>query len=101
MSGNWASSNRRGRLPANWPRIRKQVLTRDRHQCQARNEDGTPCSLPATDVDHIQPGDDHSLTNLQSLCAWHHKRKTAAEAAAARPQYAPRKRPAEKHPGAL
>ena len=38
-----------------------------------------PCGRPATDVDHIVPkvyggGDDAS--NLQSLCAGHHRQKT-------------------------
>jgi 5-methylcytosine-specific restriction endonuclease McrA len=101
MAHNWHTSNRRSRLPKNWPQLRTQALTRDCYKCRAVNEDGTPCIEAATDVDHIEPGDNHALENLQSLCAWHHKRKTANEAAAARPQYAPRKRPAEKHPGSL
>ncbi|MEU7177038.1 MULTISPECIES: HNH endonuclease [Streptomyces] len=35
----------------------------------------------ATDVDHIEPGDNHDAENLQSLCRHHHARKSAREGA--------------------
>ena len=100
----WAGSNRRERLPRDWRRRRAAVLARDGHQCcHIRSDTGERCTEQATDVDHIRPGDDHSLDNLQSLCAWHHAKKTASEAAdarARRPRLS-RKRPPGEHPGAL
>lgn len=97
----WSTSNRRTRLPGNWAAIRRRVLKRDGGQCVARMRDGSRCPEPATDVDHIQAGDNHDEANLQSLCGWHHQRKTGAESAAARRRQ-PRERrarPAEAHPG--
>jgi 5-methylcytosine-specific restriction endonuclease McrA len=64
--------------------------------------DGSRC--PATtdlEVDHIGDPLDHDDANLQVLCTWHHKRKTADESGAAR-RARPRERrarPAERHPG--
>ncbi|MCY0933643.1 hypothetical protein [Streptomyces sp. H34-S4] len=56
-------------------------------------------------MDHIEPGDDHSLSNLRSLCSWHHKQKSSREGAAA---YAAKRRAIQKkfrrteqHPGLL
>jgi 5-methylcytosine-specific restriction protein A len=75
----WDGSTRRSRLPRNWPQLRRQVLRRDKGVCQTRFSDGRLCGREATDVDHIVAGDDHSLTNLQSLCHWCHARKSAQE----------------------
>lgn len=97
----WATSNRRTQLPNDWRQRRRQALTRDGHRC-TWTDHGRRCPNPATDVDHRTPGNDHRLTNLQSLCADHHKRKTQAEAAAARQRIAARaRRPPEPHPGLL
>lgn len=100
MTGRWSGSTRRARLPADWAARRRRILQRDGHQCTA-NELGQRCTQPATDVDHIQPGDNHDEHNLQSLCAWHHTRKTAAEVAAANARRPTTRRPAERHPGHL
>ena len=57
--------------------------------------------LQGTEVDHIvnlAQGGSESLDNLQLLCAWHHKRKTALEASANRPRLTER-HPGERHPG--
>lgn len=99
----WSTSGRRAHLPANWEAIRRRVLARDGHRCMAAMRDGSRCPATATDVDHIARGDDHTMTNLQSLCAWHHKRKTAAESGAARRRHPRdrRTRPSEAHPGLL
>ena len=95
----WNGSDRRERLPANWPAIRLRVLRRDCWRCMARMSDGTRCSEPATDVDHITPGDDHSPANLQALCRWHHGQKSAREGAAASvAKRASREREREQHP---
>lgn len=97
----WENSTRRQRLPRNWPSIRQQVFRRDRDLCQVRLEDtGTICGDPATEVDHIVAGDNHDLSNLQAICTWHHRRKSSAEGAAARPKFESRFRKPEAHPGA-
>ncbi|MEU6633805.1 HNH endonuclease signature motif containing protein [Streptomyces parvus] len=66
--------------------------------CQASLSDGSRCNAPGTDVDHIRPGNDHSMTNLQLLCSWCHRQKTQAEATAARVAQRPY-RPAPTGPG--
>jgi 5-methylcytosine-specific restriction endonuclease McrA len=98
----WHGSDRLARLPSNWRTLRAKVLKRDGFMCVAILRDtGTRCTAIATDVDHIVPGDNHDMTNLQSLCSWHHARKSSAEGAAARGRRVPRKRPADRHPGDL
>lgn len=111
----WANSTRRDRLPADWPKRRKRILKRDNHECQAPMRTGTSkaadgsgrtvCGEPATDVDHKDPGDDHRDSNLQSLCDWHHKKKSGAEGATAlkRKRRAIKKkyRRVEQHPGLI
>ncbi|MFC8244158.1 HNH endonuclease [Streptomyces chartreusis] len=75
----WQGSARRARLPKNWALIRRRVLRRDNHECQTRFSDGRLCGAPANQVDHIEPGDGHSMANLRALCAWCHARKSASE----------------------
>jgi 5-methylcytosine-specific restriction protein A len=73
----WGSSTRRQRLPTDWPRRRQRILRRD-PICKACDV------MPATEVDHVTPNDDHSDTNLQGLCADCHRAKTSRESASAR-----------------
>ena len=94
----WEGSTRKQRLPANWQQLRAVVLTRCGGRCEAIMRSGKRCHDKATDVDHIIHGDDHSLSNLQGLCTWHHKRKTAIEANASRTRPT-QARPPETHPG--
>ena len=97
----WSTSDRHSRLPPNWQHIRQQVLTRDHHTCQATHH-ARGCNGRATDVDHITPGDNNSLTNLQALSAACHRAKTAKESAErARRRAAMKRRPQEQHPGAI
>ncbi len=100
MSGSapWQGSDRRQRLPPDWAKRRAAVLRRDGNRCTWTLRSGRRCTHPATDVDHIVAGDDHSLENLRSLCEQHHDRKTAGEGNAARHR-ASRKRDPEPHPG--
>lgn len=74
-------SDRRSRLPANWPQIRAQVLRRDGHRCQwlVPYRQQIKCGALAREVDHVVRGDDHRLDNLQALCSYHHRLKTGAE----------------------
>ena len=93
----WSSSDRRERLPRNWSTIRLAVLKRDGYQCRIH---GQGCTWLATEVDHIIPGDDHRLENLQALCHRCHAGKTAFEAAEAQRAVRARgRRPTETHPG--
>ncbi|MCO1575349.1 HNH endonuclease [Crossiella sp. SN42] len=91
----WEGSDRRGRLPPDWPARRARVLHRD-----------PVCRLCldalATEVDHISPGDDHDETNLHGVCQPCHRRKSSTEGATARRelgQYVSTRRPPPPHPG--
>jgi 5-methylcytosine-specific restriction protein A len=71
-------------------------------RCEVIKKNGKRCYDKATDVDHIEHGDDHSPENLQGICDWHHKRKSSREGNAA--QAVTRnalKRPPEAPPGAI
>lgn len=95
----WTGSDRSDRLPENWNSIRARVLVRDKYRCKLRLDD---CLIQAREVDHIIPGDDHSLTNLRAVCSKCHARKSSQEghdAKAHRKQL--RLRPREAHPGVI
>jgi 5-methylcytosine-specific restriction protein A len=63
-------------------------------------EHAKQCDGIGTDADHIQPGDNHHLDNLQWLSEPCHRAKTAAEAAARnQARTRARLRPTEQHPG--
>ncbi|MFE0171544.1 HNH endonuclease [Streptomyces sp. NPDC059002] len=82
---NWNTSDRRSRLPSNWSIIRARIWRRDSGLCQhIRYDTGMPCFLDGAAVDHVINNDDHSDSNLQVLCAWHHAQKTGKEGAAGR-----------------
>ena len=101
MANGWRGSNRKSRLPADWGRLRKVVLERSGFRCQW-TDGGDWCGAPATDVDHIQAGDDSSLHNLQSLCRTHHLEKTGKEARAKQLRFKKLARlPEEKQPGII
>ncbi|WP_205538483.1 HNH endonuclease [Mycobacterium kyogaense] len=94
----WSNSDRRAGLPADWHIRRKRILRRDDGSCQIR---GPRCTQVATDVDHIQRGDNHEDRNLQAVCRPCHTQKTARESADRKRQLrAAGKRPQERHPGA-
>lgn len=105
MAGGWQNSDRRSRLPENWPKLRNRILKRDGHRCTHTNDEGVRCPDDATDVDHILPGDDHRESNLTSLCPWHHQKKSGREGAAAvhaiRRKHAQKFKRVETHPGLL
>lgn len=94
VSGGWVGSDRSRRLPSDWSRRRASVKRRAGGRCEVF-EGGARCVMPGEECDHIQPGDDHSLSNLQWICVPHHRAKTSREAAAARPRM---HRPPEVHP---
>lgn len=78
----WAGSDRSARLPNGWAKIRQQVLRRDHHTCQHCH--GLRCHNVDLEVDHITPGDNHHMSNLQTLGRSCHLAKTLTEAANAR-----------------
>lgn len=101
----WEGSTRRQRLPDDWPKRRNAALKAANGKCEARMSGGRRCGWKATDVDHIEAGDDHSPANLQAICSWHHGRKSSGEGnaakAAKRQQTADKFRRTEEHPGLL
>ena len=97
----WTTSDRAARLPKDWNQRRRAILTRDQHQCQAREHE-PDCDGTATEVDHIISGDDHSMSNLQALSAECHKAKTARDNANRLADIrAMRYRAEEDHPGRI
>lgn len=98
-SGGWRKdANRRKRLPPGWEaRVRPLVFAVYGTTCHL-------CGQPGADtVDHLKPGDDHSLENLRPAhddpC---HRHKSAHEGVAARAALREAvKRPTEPHPGLL
>jgi 5-methylcytosine-specific restriction protein A len=102
---NWEGSDRRERLPDDWPDRRRHVLARDAHRCQhLRVDTQRLCGKPATDVDHIRNDDDHSYSNLQALCTYHHRQKSGREGGIASGivrRKAREGKPQKKHPGLL
>lgn len=100
MSGKWSgssSTNRRKELPHTWNTLRKQVLIRDGYRCRwiINNK---KCNAHATDVDHINNNDDHSMNNLRALCSDHHGERTSKQGNDQRWKYR-EARPLDKHPG--
>lgn len=95
MSTRWGT-HRKAAPPA----VRHAVLTRDGHQCTAL-DNGQRCTQTATEVHHViedSRGGEATPDNLVSLCAWHHRKLTAAHAHSIRHRITT-KRPAEPHPG--
>lgn len=96
----WKTSNRGSRLPPDWPQRKRAVKARDKGICYI-------CGGPGADsVDHIRPGDDHSLSNLAlaHLNVWPfcHRRKSTKEGHDTQRQIrALGKMPVEPHPGLL
>lgn len=100
MSGGWEGSDRKQRLPDNWPALRAERLRLDDHRCTWKLKSGARCPRPATEVDHRVPGDDHRMANLRSLCPHHHGLKSGQEGNQARRAARDKgKRPPERHPG--
>lgn len=99
--GGWYGSDRRDRLPRDWAAIRAMVRERAHNHCQARVHSAL-CNGIGDDCDHIVPGDDHSLANLQWLNHNCHKLKTSRESAERNARRARQRRhPVEKNPGSF
>lgn len=97
MSGGWQGSTRgKSTSTSQWRRLRLQVLERDEGVCRLCGDPG------ATEVDHIvnvaSGGAELDPANCQAVHTLCHRKKTSAEANAARPR---EKRAPERHPGLL
>lgn len=71
--GAFVYNNRSARLPKDWPYRQRYVLHRDDYvcyRCKRKN---------ASQVDHIEVGDNHDLSNLAAICEECHRAKTAQE----------------------
>jgi 5-methylcytosine-specific restriction protein A len=97
-SGGWKDSDRLERLPPGWNTVvRPAVFALYGDKCHW-------CGLGGSDgVDHLEPGDDHSLRNLRPIhddpC---HRQKSAREGVEARAKRRAESRmPTETHPGLL
>lgn len=97
MAWDQETSTRRHRLPSDWKTRRAAVRARASGQCE-HIESGLRCLVLGAECDHIVPGDDHNLTNLQWLCRDHHAAKTKVENAQSRWRYR-QTRETERHPG--
>lgn len=109
MSGQWAGSDRKLRLPPEWHKLRAQVKKRANGgpvtkgqpvQCEVIDERGARCAEVGTDCDHVTAGDDHDMVNLAWICSLHHRAKSSREGGTAA-AFAARKlrRPEQRHPG--
>lgn len=100
----WYTSDRHDRLPlegGEWAHLRRLVRERANNRCQAEIHSAL-CDGTGTDCDHIRPGDDNSLDNLQWLNHNCHKLKTQREAAERNRNRAKQRRhPVESNPGTL
>lgn len=99
----WQNSDRRQFLPSDWEKRRQQRFQIDGFRCTARLSDGSRCTGPAEECDHIGKRTDHRIEMLRSLCEWHHARKSSREGAIARAKIlrenSQRFRRTEAHPG--
>lgn len=95
MSGKWASSTRRARLPKDWPQRVKATKIRARGRCEATIHDPR-CNGLGSECDHRADPDNHD--DLQWLNHYCHAAKTQREAQAARHSHYRTKPP---HPGVI
>lgn len=107
MPSGWIGSDRRDTLPPNWPATQLRILNRDFHRCQwIRYDTDKRCLAPARAVDHIvshgEGGGDEDA-NLQSLCDYHHNKKSGGEGGRASGRVRAAKAAAAKplHPGLM
>lgn len=92
----WSTSDRRDRLPSDWDARVRAVKRRAKGRCEETHH-APGCDGKGRDVDHVQQGDDHSLSNLQLLSGPCHERKTRLDNGFV----AAVKAPVEQHPGRL
>jgi 5-methylcytosine-specific restriction protein A len=77
----WPTTSRQSRgYGAQWDKLRKRILARDKHLCQPCRRKGKLTS--GTEVDHITgkaDGGTDDEANLQAICTPCHRAKSAEE----------------------
>lgn len=97
----WDTSTRASRLPKDWAKTRRRVKARAKGRCEATTHDPR-CNGVGSECDHIIPGDNHHISNLQWLNTYCHAAKTRRENSANNQRLAKlRRRPTETHPGKI
>lgn len=71
-------------LPADWSSIRLKVFKRDGYRCTWITDYDERCPSAAEECDHIGSSADHSMSNLRSLCRYHHGVRTGIQGAEAK-----------------
>lgn len=81
MSGQWKGSRRREELPPDWEAIKARVFERDGHRCVwVMEKTGRRCTATwELECDHIDDNRDHRMSNLRTLCSFHHGIRTAQQ----------------------
>lgn len=96
MATAWHGSTRRQTLPHDWEHRRNAVQRRAGGRCEWTLNNGTRCTTPGTDCDHVGDRDNHTLDNLRWLCRPHHDQHTQQQLAARRARL---RHPTRNHPG--
>lgn len=102
----WEGSTRKVTLPPDWEKRRDLVFQRDGNRCVIIKADGRRCwDREFLECDHIGDRDNHELSNLRTICKWHHQKRSSMQggtASAVAKQNRPTlKRPPEAHPGMI
>ena len=91
--------NSKRKLPKDWAARKTRVWREKGRVCALQYE---VCTGWASEVDHVDDNDDHSIENLQPVCSDCHDVKTARQAKVAARAKANLLHPREeKHPGLL
>lgn len=95
----WSTSDRRARLPSNWPELRAATKRRAHGRCEQIKANGERCNAFGNQCDHVKRDGPDTLDNLQWLCPHHHDTKSAREGHdAARRAREKAMHPREQHP---
>lgn len=110
MTGRWAGSRRRSRLPTGWDALQRRVLVEEpfcrcsgcpRCCTSLGKVQGADCIRPSQSADHIVRGDDHRRQNLRGICGPCHNHKSSQEGNEAKRRHGRFGQPLPPHPGSL
>lgn len=87
----YANSDRRKRLPSNWPALRRMVLRRDAYSCRCVDPvhfwHVGECGAFGDQCDHVIAGDNHDPDNLAAICRRCHMSKSGHEGGTTQGRY--------------